>query len=142
MRNIKKSVVALVLVLSQVSLAMADANDAFQLFEQEAKVVTASHQPQRLDHASATVYVVTSEEIKDSGATTVWDALRNVPGLDVVTGRTSDGYVSVRGLNKVFNNRTLVLIDGRSTLTAYNDYVNFEAFPISLDEIDRIEVVE
>ena len=122
--------------------AAAAADETFQLFQEEAKVVSASFQPQRVDQAPATVYVVTSEQIKDSGAQTLWDALRGVPGVDVIETRAFQGEVGIRGLNGTLNNRVLVLLDGRTVLDGLFDFVTWETIPVTLEEIARIEVVE
>jgi iron complex outermembrane receptor protein len=122
--------------------AFAKDSDPFEFFSAEAKVVSASLQPQTLRRAPATVYVVTGADIKASGALTLWDVLRAVPGVDVMSTRAVYGEVSIRGLDKPLNNRTLVLLDGRTVLNSYFDQVNWEGIPVTLEEIDRIEVVE
>lgn len=114
----------------------------FEFFANEAEVVSASHRPQPLHLAPATVHVVTAEEIRASGAQTLWDALRSVPGVDVVTSRAFQGEVGIRGLNRALNNRTLVLLDGVTVLNGFGDFVTWESIPVSLEEIDRIEVVQ
>ena len=119
-----------------------DEADLFEFFAQEATVVTAARQPQPLHRAPATVYVVTARDIETSGAQTLWDALRGVPGVEVMTTRTLHGEVSIRGLNKPLNNRTLVLLDGKTVLNGFWDFVTWENIPVTLEEIDRIEVVE
>jgi iron complex outermembrane receptor protein len=142
MKSVTSKLFAVLVLLAQTSFAMQQSNDAFQFFAEEAKVVTVSHQPQRADRTTSTVYVVTSQDIKDSGATNIWDALRNVPGMDVLTARTADGEVTVRGLNQNFQARTLILVDGRKAGHSFNEFTTLETLPISLDEIDRIEIVE
>ncbi|MDA0748811.1 MAG: Plug domain-containing protein, partial [bacterium] len=95
---------------------MAKETDIFEFFEAEAEalqVVTVSRLPYSIRWSPATVYVVTAEDIQASGAKTLWDALRGVPGVDVMSTRTFYGEVSIRGLNKALNNRTMVLLDGR-----------------------------
>jgi len=128
--------------LLPVSRVMADPDTAFDFFQEEAKVVSASRQPESRDQVPATVYVVTSEDIKDSGAQHIWDALRNVPGVDVIQTRTGQAEVSIRGLDQVFNNRTLVLLDGKTVMSGIFDFVTWESIPVTMDEIDRIEIVE
>jgi len=130
------------MLFEQGSPAWAVDEDAFQFFQEEAKVVSASRQPQSRDQAPATVYVVTSEDIKDSGAQHIWDALRNVPGVDVIQTRTGQAEVSIRGLDQPFNNRTLVLLDGKTVMNGLFDYVTWDSIPVTMDEIDRIEIVE
>ncbi len=106
------------------------------------RVVTASRLGQSLRWSPATVYVVTAEDLAASGARTLWDALRGVPGVDVMATRTFYGEVSVRGLNKALGTRTLVLLDGRTVLNGPFDSTFWEGISASLEEIDRIEVVE
>src|SRR5262249_35578637 len=97
---------------------------------------------QRPNQVPASVYVVTAQDIKDSGALTIWDALRSVPGLDVMSTRTFAGEVSIRGLNRPIVNRTLVLLDGKTVLNGYYDYLTWESLPVTMEEIERIEILE
>lgn len=135
---------AALLLLAPAAAARAadDIPDDFSFFQKEARVVTASRRPARASQAPATVYVVTSDDIRDSGAQTLWDALRTVPGVDVMAERTSQADVSIRGLNQALNNRTLVLLDGKTVLNGFLDFTDWEAIPVTLEEVDRIEVVE
>ena len=94
--------------------AASEAEDTFQFFQEEAKVVSASRIPQSRSLAPATTYVVTSEEIAASGVQTIWDALRSVPGVDVMQTRTNQAEISIRGLDHPLNNRTLILLDGEN----------------------------
>ncbi|MFT5366629.1 MAG: outer membrane receptor for ferrienterochelin and colicin [Candidatus Latescibacterota bacterium] len=131
----------LFLILTTLSVQAAD---IFDFFETEAKVsqmVTASRIPLSVRQTPATVYVITGDEIETMGAQTLWDALRTLPGVDVMTTRTFYGEVSIRGLNKPLNNRTLVQVDGRTVLNGLFDTVYWEGIPVTMAEIDRIEVV-
>ena len=119
----------------------AQGGDLFEFFEEEAQVISASRRPQPIRQAPATVYVVKGEDIQP-GVYTLWDALRGVPGVDVMSNRTMYGAVSIRGLNKALNNRTLVLLDGKTVLDGDLNRINWEAIPVVLQDIDRIEVVE
>ena len=119
-----------------------EGDDLFEFFEEEARVITASHRPHARHHAPATVHVVTAEEIVAFGTYTLWDALRSIPGLDVVSSRSAQAAVSIRGLNKITNNRTLILIDGRRARDGYSESVNWDGLPVPTEEIERIEVVE
>lgn len=116
--------------------------DALQFFQAETMVVTASKMERNLSQSPSTVYVVTGEEIIASGAQTLFDALRGVPGIDVVATRAMQGEVNARGLSSPFNNRMLVLVDGRTVLNNFFDFVTWETIPVSMEEIDRIEIVE
>lgn len=138
---------ALIAFLSAVpafSAALLDprAADAFGLFREEAQVVSAARRPTALRNAPATVHVITGQQIRALGAQNLWDALRTLPGVDVMTTRTGQGEVSIRGLDKALNNRTLVLLDGKTVMNGYFDFVTWESIPVTLEEVDRIEVVE
>ena len=122
--------------------AGAQNTDLFEFFAQEAQVISASRIPQSADQAPATVYVITAEELRNSGAQTLWDALRLVPGVDVTTLRTYQGTVSIRGLSKALNNRTMVLVDGRSSMNVSVDYSSWDNLPVLRKDVERIEVVE
>src|SRR5258708_20806747 len=98
MKSITQSVLAFILSAGQVSSVMAaDTNDAFEFFQEEAKVVSASRIPEARSLAPATTYVVTSEDIHASGAQNIWDALRNVPGVDVMETRAGQAEVGNPG---------------------------------------------
>jgi len=119
-------------------------DDIFDFFAEEAKAVqtvTASRLPLSVRQSPATVHVVTGEDIRAMGAQTLWDALRGVPGVDVMATRAFYGEVSLRGLNRAANNRTLVLLDGRSVIGGPFDSTHWEALSITPKAVDRIEVV-
>ena len=132
---------ALLLLLLAAVPAAAQTGDDFSFFQTEEKFSTASRTPIRASRSPAAVFTVTAEDIQASGATTVWDVLRRVPGVDVATARTGQGAVSLRGFNSASNNRTLILLDGRTVLDGFNDAMMWESLPVALDEIERIEVV-
>jgi outer membrane receptor protein involved in Fe transport len=127
------------------STATAQPADLFEFFEEEAqtlRVITASRSLHDVQSAPATVHVVTREDLDAYGVIHLWDALRGIPGVDVVTARAADGIVSIRGLTKVNNNRILILLNGRRILDGYIETLKWESLPVPLDEIDRIEIVE
>ncbi|HMV67509.1 MAG TPA: TonB-dependent receptor, partial [Myxococcota bacterium] len=104
-------------------------------------VVSASRVSQDpLDSPSA-VTILTADDIKHSGATTIGDALRRVPGVDVMSLAASSPSVGIRGFNGELSNKVLWLVDGRTV------YWDFLASPlplnlgVSLDDIDRIEII-
>ena len=104
-------------------------------------VITAGRTEQSIERAPATVTVISSEEIKASGALTIPELLRLVPGLDVMTISSSHSEVNARGLNQVLSNKLLVLIDGRSVYFDFFGGVIWQGLPILLHQIDRIEIV-
>ncbi|MFH1540772.1 MAG: TonB-dependent receptor [Elusimicrobiota bacterium] len=112
------------------------------LFSEIPIVVSAGKKKQLATEALATICVVTDEEIKQSGATNIPDILRMVSGVDVLALSARDQNVSIRGFITPINNKLLVLIDGRSVYWDAYGIVFWDAFPVSLDEIDRIEIVK
>ncbi len=120
---------------ASVALA-AKSGDAY-----EEVVVTASRRAESPLDAPNAVTVLTEEDIRLSGARTIPDLLRRVPGMDVMAMSYAEYNVSMRGFNRRIANKILVLIDGR---TAYTDFLGatlWRSFPVDLIDIERIEVV-
>jgi iron complex outermembrane recepter protein len=78
------------------------------------EVTSVSKKEQKLSQVAAAIFVITQEEIRRSGATSIPDLLRMVPGLDVAQINASTWAISARGFNLQFANKLLVLIDGRA----------------------------
>ncbi len=107
----------------------------------EPVVVTASRRAENPLVSPAAVTILTEEDIRLSGARSIPDLLRRVPGVDVIQMSYSDYNVAVRGFNRRIANKVLVLVDGR---TVYQDFLGgmlWRALMIGLDDIERIEVV-
>ena len=111
------------------------------IFQPIETVITAGRTEQSIERAPATIAVISSEEIKASGALSIPELLRQVPGLDVMTVSSSHSEVNARGLNQLLSNKMLVLVDGRSTYFDFFGGVIWQALPIVMDQIDRIEIV-
>jgi iron complex outermembrane receptor protein len=107
----------------------------------EEVVVTASRFAQNALTAPASVSVITAEEIQLSGATTLVEVLRRVPGIDVMRLGVSSSDVSIRGFNQRVSNKLLVLVDGRSVYEDFLGLTFFEEVPIELEEIERVEII-
>jgi iron complex outermembrane receptor protein len=91
------------------------------------RVTTVARKPEKLSEVSAAVHVVTREDIRRSGATSLPAALRLVPGLQVARIDASKWAISARGFNNRFANKLLVLIDGRSVYSPLFSGVFWEA---------------
>ncbi|MCP5115612.1 MAG: Plug domain-containing protein, partial [bacterium] len=78
------------------------------------EVSSVSRKSQKLSETAAAVYVLSGEDILRSGATSIPEALRMVPGLQVARIDSSKWAISARGFNRRFANKMLVLMDGRS----------------------------
>jgi iron complex outermembrane recepter protein len=118
--------------------------DPFALSPEElfgAEVISASRTPESVWEAPAAIFVLTARDIERSGVTSIAEALRLVPGVQVARINTSGWAVSVRGFNSPLANKLLVLIDGRETYDPLFSGVYWDVQDTALEDIDRIEVV-
>lgn len=100
-----------------------------------------SRRSEPLLSAPAAVHVITGEDLRRLGVTTVPDALRTVPGLQVAQVDANKWAISSRGFNSRFANKLLVQIDGRTIYTPLYSGVFWDVQELLLEDIDRIEVV-
>ncbi len=96
---------------------------------------------QKLSDTASSIFVLSNEDIKRSGATHVAEALRLVPGVQVARISSNKWAISIRGFNQVFANKLLVLIDGVSVFSPTTNGVYWESNELDLNDIERIEVV-
>lgn len=85
------------------------------------EVTSVSKRAERLSDAAASVFVITADDIRRSGATTLPEALRLAPNLQVARADANQYAITARGFNSVLANKILVLIDGNLRLQAYYD---------------------
>ncbi len=111
------------------------------LFGSEDIVYSAAKHAQKAKESPSAISVITSETIEDSGALSITDILRTVPGLDVLQVNPSYDVVSARGYAYESNTTMLVLIDGMLADVELAGLPFYELFPISLEDIDRIEII-
>ena len=111
--------------------------------EQLANIVVSSvsRRDEPLTRAAASVYVISGEDIRRSAATSLPEALRLAPNLDVARADANQYAISARGFNNVLANRMLVLIDGRTVYTPLFSGTFWEAQDLMLEDIERIEVI-
>ena len=105
------------------------------------EVTSVSKRAEPLAETAASVYVLTGEDIRRSGAATIPDALRMVPGLHVGQIDANGWSVAVRGFGGRFANKLLVLVDGQSVYSPLFSGVHWNTMSMSLGEIERIEIV-
>jgi iron complex outermembrane receptor protein len=105
------------------------------------EVTSVAKKAQSLNDAAAAAFVITNEDIKRSGSTSIPDALRLAPGLDIARIDANQWAVSSRGFNGRFANKLLVLIDGRSAYSRSFAGVYWENQDVMMEDIDRIEVI-
>ena len=104
-------------------------------------VTSSARRPQPLKRATSAMYVITAEDIRQAGVTTLADLLRLVPGMDVSQQTGFTFAVSARGFAKAESQRLQILLDGMPIYNPYRGGVSFEFLPIFLDNIERIEVI-
>lgn len=105
------------------------------------EVTSAAKKPQKLEDAAAAITVITQEDIRHSGMTSVPELLRMVPGLQVSQMDGSTWAIGSRGFNGRWSNKLLVLLDGRTLYTPLFSGVYWDAQDLMLEDIDRIEVI-
>jgi iron complex outermembrane recepter protein len=105
------------------------------------EVTTPSKEPAELWKTPAATYVLTQEDIRRSGATSIPEMLRLVPGVEVARINSNQWSVSIRGFGSAFSRNVLVLIDGRSVYTPLFAGVYWDVQNVPIEDIDRIEVV-
>jgi iron complex outermembrane recepter protein len=105
------------------------------------EITTVSKDPEPVQKTPAAVYVITQDEIRRSGATTLPEALRLAPGVEVARIDADHWSVAIRGFAGQFSKSLLVLIDGRSVYTPLFSGVYWDAQNVMLDDVDRIEVI-
>jgi len=105
------------------------------------QVVMVSRRAETLSKAAAAIFVITQDDIRRSGVTSIAEALRMVPGFHVGRMDASKWAISARGFNGRFANKLLVLVDGRSVYNPLFSGVFWEIQDLVLQDIDRIEVI-
>jgi iron complex outermembrane receptor protein len=106
-----------------------------------AKVVSATKTLETVAQTPAAVYVITSEDIARSGVTSIADALRMAPGVDVAQSSTGTWEINIRGFNKSLADQLLVMIDGRTIYNPLFAGTYWELQNLPLEDIARIEVI-
>jgi iron complex outermembrane receptor protein len=104
-------------------------------------VTSVSGRAEKLSDAPASIYVISSEDIRRSGVRTLPDALRLAPNLQVARTSASSYAISSRGFNNAIGNKLLVLIDGRTVYTPLFSGVFWDQQDVMLEDVDRIEVI-
>jgi iron complex outermembrane receptor protein len=123
--------------------------DIEQLGKVQAKVPTAfdavvtsvTSNKSTIGKSAAAVFVITNDMIRRSGATSIPETFRMVPGMQVAKVGASKWAISARGFNNQYANKLLVLVDGRSVYTPFFAGVYWETQDLVLQDVDHIEVI-
>lgn len=105
------------------------------------RVTSAARKEQALTDVPAAIYVIRNEDLKRSGVTSLAEALRAVPGLEVARPKANSWAVTARGFNSTSANKLLVLVDGRSVYSPLHAGVFWDVQDTFFEDIDRIEVI-
>ncbi len=105
------------------------------------EVTSVAKKKQRLNEVAAAIFVITQEDIRRSGVTSIPEALRMAPGIQVSKIDANKWAITSRGFNTQFANKLLVMIDGRTVYTPSFSGVYWDAQDTMMADIDRIEVI-
>ena len=105
------------------------------------QITSVSKRQERLTDAPASVFVITHNDIRRSGARSLPEALRLAPNLQVARVSASSYAISARGFNNNAGNKLLVLIDGRSVYSPLFSGVFWDVQDVMLEDVERIEVI-
>lgn len=107
----------------------------------QADVTSVAKRPQRVEESAAAVFVISREDIRRSGVTTLPELFRMVPGMEVASLASGNAAVTARGFNGRFSNKLLVLVDGRAIYLSTLSGVLWDQQLPPVEDIQRIEVV-
>ena len=105
------------------------------------KVTIVSKAEERAFDAATAIHVITKEDIRNSGATTIPEILRLAPGVQVAKSGSNQWAISVRGFNGQFANRLLVLMDGRSLYSPLYSGIYWDVQDTLIEDIKQIEII-
>jgi iron complex outermembrane receptor protein len=105
------------------------------------EVTTTTKEPVTVTRTPAAVYVITQDDIRRSGATSIPEALRLAPGVEVARIDSVKWAIGIRGFQSRLSRDVLVLIDGRSVYSPLFHGVYWEVQDTLLEDIERIEVI-
>ena len=105
------------------------------------QVTSVSKRSEPLSDAPASIFVISADDIRRSGVTTLAEALRMAPNLDVARIDSVQYAISARGFNNAVGNKLLVMIDGRTIYTPLFSGVFWDQQDVLLQDVERIEVI-
>ena len=103
------------------------------------EVTTASRQPEQARKTTAAVFVITQEDIRRSGATSIPEVLRLAPGVEVARIDSNKWSIGIRGFGSRLTRDVLVLIDGRTVYSTLLAGTYWEVQNVMLEDVDRID---
>ncbi|MBN2013093.1 TonB-dependent receptor [candidate division KSB1 bacterium] len=107
----------------------------------EVEVVSATRTLQTLIEAPSAITAIQEDQVTKYGQYNFADLFRLTPGVDVFATHTSSLNINPRGFNRLYSNRTLVLIDNRIVYTTFFGTVFWNTFPIGLQDVQSVEII-
>jgi iron complex outermembrane receptor protein len=107
----------------------------------DVEVTSVSRRAEKLSSTASAIQIITADDIRSSGASSIPEALRLAPNLQVAQVNSSQWAVSARGFDNVLANKLLVMIDGRTVYTPLYAGVFWDVHNVPLETVDRIEVI-
>ncbi|MGN6528705.1 MAG: TonB-dependent receptor plug domain-containing protein [Burkholderiaceae bacterium] len=104
-------------------------------------VTSVSGRPEEVQDAAASIFVITADDIRRSAATSLPEALRLAPNLQVARINATQYAISARGFNNAIGNKLLVMVDGRTVYSPLFSGVFWDAQQVPLADVERIEVI-
>jgi iron complex outermembrane receptor protein len=105
------------------------------------EVTSVSRRAEPLSAAPASIYVITADAIRRAGVSSLPEALRLAPNLQVARIDATQYAISARGFNNAIGNKLLVLIDGRTVYAPFFSGVLWDQQDVMLGDVERIEVI-
>src|SRR5713101_287043 len=105
------------------------------------QVTTASKQPVKVARTPAAIYVITQEDIRRSGATSIPEVLRLAPGAEVARIDAVKWSIGIRGFGSRLSRAVLVVIDGRTVYSPLYAGVYWEVQDTLMEDVERIEII-
>lgn len=126
-------------------LAADELAPSVELFElrdlMNMEVVSSNKFKQDLSEVTSSIYIITADDIKQSGASDLPTLLKQIPGLFIAEVSANNWAMGIRGFNSVFSNKILVMVDGRSLFSPVFSGVFWDQLDLFLPDILRIEVI-
>ncbi|NRR28750.1 TonB-dependent receptor [Oxalobacteraceae bacterium] len=104
-------------------------------------ITSVSRQEEKLSDAAAAIFIINAGDIRRSGARSIPEALRLAPNLQVARVDARNYAVTARGFNSPFENKLLMLIDGRTVYSPLFSGVFWDVQDLLMEDIERIEVI-
>lgn len=154
-RKLNLSLFLSVMIFPVVSLAETSDKDDINISDEELEqiantdledfgdldIFSASKRPEKIKEVAGSVYVITAKDIERTGVGSIPEALRMAPGVQVARTSAGTWAISIRGFNRQFSNKLLVLMDGRTVYTPLFSGVYWDVQDYPIEDIERIEVI-